>query len=187
MPKTNVKIPPPKSKVHFEFSKDDLMFAPLGGSGEIGMNVNLYHFRDSWIMVDLAYLSQMKAPRCGYNFTDLKFIADRREKLAGLVLTHAMKIILELSCILGAKLAARFMALHSLLRCCGANSPSRVALDIPLHEIGMNAPQSGSFEIEMVALNHSIPDPAALAIALTLAQFFTLVIGSLTKPFWEGY
>ena len=35
------------------YAKDDLLFAPLGGSGEIGMNVNLYHYQDSWIMVDL--------------------------------------------------------------------------------------------------------------------------------------
>ena len=43
------------------YSKDDLLFAPLGGSGEIGMNVNLYHFRDSWIMVDLGISFPMKA------------------------------------------------------------------------------------------------------------------------------
>ena len=35
------------------YSTNDLLFVPLGGSGEIGMNVNLYHYQDSWIMVDL--------------------------------------------------------------------------------------------------------------------------------------
>ena len=43
--------------------------------------------------------------------------------------------------------------------------------DIPLHEMGMNSPrQVGTFEIEMIALNHSIPDPAALAIRSLLEQ-----------------
>ena len=35
------------------YSDNDLLFVPLGGSGEIGMNVNLYHYRGRWIMVDL--------------------------------------------------------------------------------------------------------------------------------------
>ena len=54
------------------------------------------------------------------------------------------------------------MALHSLIAVVAQASESRVALDIPLHEIEMNAPFNlGSFEIEMVALNHStlIPQP----------------------------
>ena len=49
----------------------------------VGMNVNLYHFRDSWIMVDLGISFPDEDTRCRYNFADLKFIADRREKLAG--------------------------------------------------------------------------------------------------------
>ena len=35
------------------FSQSDLVFIPLGGSGEIGMNANLYHHHDRWLMVDL--------------------------------------------------------------------------------------------------------------------------------------
>ena len=89
------------------------------------MNVNLYHFRDSWIMVDLGIsFPDESTPGVDIILPDLKFIADRRDKLAGLVLTHGHEDILELSHIFGAKLGARFMALHSLLRCCGANSPS---------------------------------------------------------------
>ena len=38
------------------FSKSDLIFIPLGGSGEIGMNCNLYHYNNSWIMVDLGVM-----------------------------------------------------------------------------------------------------------------------------------
>ena len=35
------------------FSKDELIFVPLGGAGEIGMNVNLYHYKSDWLMIDL--------------------------------------------------------------------------------------------------------------------------------------
>ena len=149
------------------YSKDDLLFAPLGGSGEIGMNVNLYHFRDSWIMVDLGIsFPDESTPGVDVILPDLKFIADRREKLAGLVLTHGHEdhfgaipyLWSQISCpIYGSAFTI------ALLR--RKLSETRVDFDIPLHEIGMNAPFNlGSFEIEMVALNHSIPDPAALAI-----------------------
>ena len=71
------------------YSKDDLLFTPLGGASEIGMNVNLYHFCDTWIMVDLGIsFPDESTPGVDVVLPDLKFIADRREKLAGLVLTH---------------------------------------------------------------------------------------------------
>ena len=70
------------------YAKDDLLFAPLGGSGEIGMNVNLYHYRDSWIMVDLGIsFPDESTPGVDVILPDLKFIADRRDKLACLLYT----------------------------------------------------------------------------------------------------
>ena len=150
-----------------KYSKDDLLFAPLGGSGEIGMNVNLYHFRDSWIMVDLGIsFPDESTPGVDIILPDLKFIADRREQLAGLVLTHGHEdhfgAIPYLWSLIGCPVYGSAFTLALLRR---KLSESRVDFDIPLHEIGMNAPFNlGSFEIEMVALNHSIPDPAALAI-----------------------
>ncbi|GIR26528.1 MAG: hypothetical protein CM15mP40_11360 [Alphaproteobacteria bacterium] len=38
---------------NYELYKKDLLYLPLGGSGEIGMNCNLYHYEDKWIMIDL--------------------------------------------------------------------------------------------------------------------------------------
>ena len=71
------------------YSQNDLLFVPLGGSGEIGMNVNLYHYQDSWIMVDLGIsFPDDSTPGVDVILPDLKFIAERRDKLAGLVLTH---------------------------------------------------------------------------------------------------
>ena len=149
------------------YSKDDLLFAPLGGSGEIGMNVNLYHFRDSWIMVDLGIsFPDESTPGVDVILPDLKFIAGRRDKLAGLVLTHGHEdhfgAVPYLWSQIGCPIYGSAFTLALLRR---KLSESRVDFDIPLHEIGMNAPfDLGPFEIEMIALNHSIPDPAALAI-----------------------
>ncbi|HEC01624.1 MAG TPA: MBL fold metallo-hydrolase, partial [Sphingomonadales bacterium] len=69
---------------------DGLYFLPLGGSGEIGMNLNLYKTEGTWLMVD-----------CGISFADnylpgidlimpnTNYIEQRRDKLAGLIITHA--------------------------------------------------------------------------------------------------
>ena len=75
-------------------SQEDLWFLPLGGTGEIGMNMNLYGHDGQWLMVD-----------CGVSFNepltpddlrtseivcaDPRFISEQKERLAGIVITHA--------------------------------------------------------------------------------------------------
>jgi len=149
------------------YSTNDLLFVPLGGAGEIGMNVNLYHYQDSWIMVDLGIsFPDDSTPGVDVILPDLKFISERREKLAGLILTHGhedhLGAIPYLWSQIGCPIYGSAFTLALLRR---KLTESGGDFDIPLHEMGMNAPrQIGAFEIEMIALNHSIPDPAALAI-----------------------
>ena len=70
--------------------QDELLFLALGGSGEIGMNVNLYGCDGQWLMVDLGMtFSGNEYPGVDLVFADLEFIEDRADSLAGIVLTHA--------------------------------------------------------------------------------------------------
>jgi len=70
--------------------QDELLFLALGGSGEIGMNVNLYGCDGKWLMVDLGMtFSGGEYPGIDLVFADLEFIEDRRKDLLGIVLTHA--------------------------------------------------------------------------------------------------
>lgn len=70
--------------------EDELLFLALGGSGEIGMNVNLYGCRGRWLMVDLGMsFSGGEYPGVDLVFADLEFIEERAELLDGIVLTHA--------------------------------------------------------------------------------------------------
>lgn len=70
--------------------EDELLFLALGGSGEIGMNVNLYGCQGKWIMVDLGMtFSGTEYPGVELVFADLDFIEERRKDLLGIVLTHA--------------------------------------------------------------------------------------------------
>ncbi len=69
--------------------KDELLFLALGGSGEIGMNANLYGCNGQWVMVDLGMtFSGNDYPGVDLVFPDLEFIEERQEHLAGIVLTH---------------------------------------------------------------------------------------------------
>lgn len=70
--------------------ENELLFLALGGSGEIGMNVNLYGCNGKWLMVDLGMtFGANEYPGTELAFADLGFIEDRRKDLLGVVLTHA--------------------------------------------------------------------------------------------------
>ncbi|MEM8726371.1 MAG: ribonuclease J, partial [Pseudomonadota bacterium] len=70
--------------------ENELLFLALGGSGEIGMNVNLYGCDGKWLMVDLGMtFSGNEYPGVDLVFADLEFIEDRTKDLLGIVLTHA--------------------------------------------------------------------------------------------------
>ncbi|MEO1081339.1 MAG: ribonuclease J [Pseudomonadota bacterium] len=69
----------------------DLWFLPLGGCGEIGMNLNLYGHDNAWLMVDCGITFEREAGRTRpwLQMADPAFITERRDALAGIVLTHA--------------------------------------------------------------------------------------------------
>lgn len=70
--------------------EDELLFLALGGSAEIGMNVNLYGCQGKWLMVDLGMtFGANEYPGTELVFADLDFIEERADDLIGVVLTHA--------------------------------------------------------------------------------------------------
>src|ERR1700753_2689858 len=76
--------------VNFKEYADELLFVPLGGSNEIGMNLNLYTYKGKWIMIDLGIgFANDYVPRVGVLFPDIAFITKYKKDLVGIVLTHA--------------------------------------------------------------------------------------------------
>ena len=73
-----------------KISKDELIFIPLGGSGEIGMNCNLYHYKGSWIMIDLGVMfGNSSISSNELIMPNLNFILENKIKIDGIILTHA--------------------------------------------------------------------------------------------------
>lgn len=147
--------------------RDGVLFLPLGGSGEIGMNLNLYGYAGKWLMVDLGVtFADEGVPGVDVITPDPSFIEERRDDLVGLVLTHAHEDHLGAVPYLWPRLrcpiyATAFTA--SVLR----RKLEDVGLlgEVPIIEI----PMSGRFRVEpfdvtLIRLTHSIPEPNALAI-----------------------
>ncbi len=150
---------------------EDIVFAPLGGLGEIGMNAALYGFGTSkkrkWIMVDCGVaFAGADMPGVDLILPDPSFIEKNRKDLLGLVVTHAHEdhvgAIASLWPRLGCPVyATRFAA--GLLHTRRLAEPG--APDVPIHEVKQGGRLTlGPFEIEFVPMSHSIPESNLLAI-----------------------
>jgi ribonuclease J len=150
-----------------EFAEDELIFLPLGGSGEIGMNMNLYGIAGQWLLVDLGVtFANGEQPGIELITPDPTYIADRRDDLAGLILTHAHEDHLGAVAHLWPRLrcpvwATPFAA--ALLR--NKLEEAGLLLEVPLHIIQPGEQlQIGPFGIDFIALTHSTLEMNALAI-----------------------
>lgn len=154
---------------------DELLFLPLGGSGEIGMNVNLYGCQGKWVMVDLGMtFADPSLPGIDVVLPDLGFIEDRAKDLLGIVLTHGHEdhigAIVYLAADLGVPLyATPFTA--GLIRYKLAEEG--LQHQIKLHIISMGGNFSlGAFSFRYVHLAHSIPEGNALVIDTPYGRIF---------------
>jgi ribonuclease J len=149
--------------------KDELHFLALGGSGEIGMNANLYRFAGKWLMVDLGItFADGTLPGADIVMPDLAYIEKQRSALVGLVLTHGHEDHLGAVQYLWPRLrcpvyATPFAA--ALLRRKLADDPVDGIEELEITEVPLSGRfKAGPFEIELVSLTHSIPEPNAVVI-----------------------
>jgi ribonuclease J len=155
---------------------NELLFLALGGSGEIGMNVNLYGCQGKWVMVDCGITFADPAyPGIDLILPDLSFIEERADNLLGIVLTHGHEdhigALPYFAADLGVPLyATPFTA--GLIR--GKLDEEGVADQVKLHVIDREHGQFhlGPFGFEYVPLAHSIPEGNALIIETPHGRIF---------------
>lgn len=145
----------------------ELLFIPLGGANEIGINVNLYHYKGKWLMVDCGSgFADDYLPGVDMVVADVSFIEKYKNDIVGLVLTHAHEDHLggvqylwhSLECpIYATNFTANFLKLRLAEYDFGKNI--KITAVDPGAKIDL-AP----FSIEMVPLTHSAPEMQAIMI-----------------------
>jgi len=145
----------------------DLAFLPLGGTGEIGMNLNLYRCGGKWLAVDCGMgFGGSENPEVDIMVPDPTFIAERRDQLVGLVITHAHEDHIGAVAWLWPQLrcpvyATPFAATVLRRKLAEAQLVSEVKVNV--------IPPGGSFKVgpfdlRFLRMAHSIPESQALAI-----------------------
>jgi ribonuclease J len=168
-----------------------LLFVPLGGAGEIGLNLNLYGLDGQWLMVDLGIsFADETLPGVEIVLPDPQFIEERSDNLAGLVLTHAHEDHFGAIPYLWQRLrcpiwCTRFTA--AVLR--RKLDESRLK-GVPLHIVMPGERfRVGLFDCALIQVTHSIPEAHALALRTPLGNILHTgdwkldpapLIGSLT-------
>ena len=152
-------------------SKEELIFCPLGGSGEIGMNMNLFAYgnetNQKWIIVDMGVtFADDSIPGVDLIYPDPGFIIDKKDDLLGIVLTHAHEdhigaishIWPDLKCNIYATPFTAVLIKEKF-------KEKKIDITKNLKIVDLNGSiKLGSFNIEFVTLTHSILEPNGLSI-----------------------
>jgi len=155
--------------------KSDLLFLPIGGSEQIGMNANLYHYQDKWILVDFG-ISFPDETDLGIDvlLPDFDFIRSLKEKFLGIFLTHGHEDHIgaipyfanEIKCPIWGTPFTIALLKRKLTE---SNKNNKIILNsiVVDQEIKL-----GEFNIKAVQTSHSIPDPVSFLISTDEGNIF---------------
>jgi ribonuclease J len=147
--------------------ENELVHVPLGGVGEIGMNLSLYGMQGQWLIMDVGVtFADDSLPGVDLLMPDIQFIEHHKDKLAGIVITHAHEDHI-----------GAVAMLWPLLKCPVYASPFAAAflehklkeedlqhkVPVTIVELGSRF-QVGGFDVEFISTTHSIPEPNAVAL-----------------------
>ena len=155
-------------------SKEELVFLPLGGSGEIGMNLNLYGFgppkKRQWIMIDCGVMfGDLSTPGIDLICPDTAYIEDHRANLLGIFLTHGHEDHIGAVAHLAPKFDCPVYATPFTAALVSRKLVEYGVEDLDFRVIDMDAKLSvGPFDIEYVTLTHSIPEPSGIVLRTPL-------------------
>ena len=151
--------------------KDNLLFCPLGGSGEIGMNMNLYAYgneeNQKWIIVDMGVsFADDSVPGVDLIYPDAGFIIEKKNDLLGIVLTHAHEDHIGSISHIWPKLKCKIYATpFTAVLIQEKFKEKKIDVTSYLKIVELNSQiKLGPFEIDFVTLTHSILEPNGLCI-----------------------
>lgn len=158
-------------------NQEELVFLPLGGVGEIGMNLALYGYgtpqKRQWIMVDCGVtFPGPDLPGVDLVLPDIRFLASQRQNLKAMIITHAHEdhygAMNDIWPGLNVPVyASPFTA--GMLEAKRNYEGTRADIPVTIFKAGDRI-EIGPFEIEAVGVNHSIPEPMSLVIRTPLGN-----------------
>ncbi len=156
-------------------SNEELIFCPLGGSGEIGMNMNLYAYgkydNQKWIIVDMGVtFADDSIPGIDLIFPDPGFILEKKKDLLGIVLTHAHEDHIGAVAHIWPQLKCKMYATpFTAVLIQEKFKEKKIDVSSYLKIVPLNSKINlGPFEIDFVTLTHSILEPNGLSISTPL-------------------
>ena len=156
-------------------SKEELLFCPLGGSGEIGANMNLYAYGKEndhkWIIIDMGVsFADDSIPGVDLIMPDPGFIIDKKDDLLGIVLTHAHEDHIGAVAHIWPKLKCKIYATpFTATLLIEKFKEKKIDIVSHLKIVALNSKiKLGNFEIDFVTLTHSILEPNGLCIKTPL-------------------
>ena len=157
--------------------KDELIFCPLGGSGEIGMNMNLFGFgkpgEHKWIIVDIGVtFADESIPGIDLIYPDPGFIIDKKESLLAIVLTHAHEDHIGAITQIWPKLNCKIFATpFTAALVVEKFREKNIDITAFLNIVELNGKINlENFEIDLITLTHSILEPNGLRIKTPLGN-----------------
>jgi len=155
----------------------ELVFVPIGGVGEIGMNLALYGLGSGqggeWLCVDMGVsFADAEVPGVDIILPDIRFLEDERRNIAGIVLTHGHEDHIGAVFDLWPKLRVPIYATPftaALIESKRMGEPGAPQIPVKIVPVGGRI-KVGSFDVEFVPVAHSIPESHALAIRTPLGM-----------------
>jgi ribonuclease J len=156
--------------------QDELVFLPLGGSGEIGMNFNAYGFGPAddrqWIIVDCGVLFGREAHTPGVDLImpDIRYLAEQRENVLGIIATHAHEDHIGAIALLWPSLRCPIYATPFTARLiAGKLEEAGLSQKVRVKDVPVGGQLTlGPFTLDFISITHSILEPNLLAIRTPL-------------------
>ena len=156
-------------------NKEELLFCPLGGAGEIGMNLNLYAYgkqdNQKWIAVDMGVTFADDAiPGIDLIYPDPGFLIEKKNELLGIILTHAHEDHIGSVAIIWPELKCKIFATPFTAALVKEKfREKKIDITNYLQIVQLNGKiKLDNFEIEFITLTHSILEPNGLSIKTPL-------------------
>ncbi len=153
-------------------AQNELVFAPLGGIGEIGMNLSIYGFGDErrrqWLIVDcgVSFASEEQLPGVDLILPDIRFLIEERKNIVGLVITHGHEDHIGALIDLWPRLKVPLYATPftaALFEAKRLSEPGAPQIPVKVVPLGGRL-NLGPFTVDFINVSHSIPESNALAI-----------------------